>query len=187
MTTSTAPAAIVAQRPAPLGRRRVRAELGHLPAGDEPQGAEQAEVVQPATRRVDGGVVGDAADAVGGHQGAEDDGRRVEPPPSSPGDDPPAGQQVGDARPRVERLGDQAGAETLAVAGADDGQHASGDHALATASETSRAPGKVARPRLTEIRQNSTVSQPIGMMAIHVASRKSITPAATWLTLAPPA
>ena len=54
-------------------------------------------------------------------------------------------------------------------------------------SETSRAPARVARPRRTEIRQNSTVSHPIGMMAIHVASRKSITPAATWLTLAPPA
>ena len=173
--------------PAPRPAHALRPELGHLPARDEPERPQQAEVVQPAARRVDGGVVGDAAQTVGHHQRAEHRGRLVEPPPSPPGDDPAAGQQVGDARPRVEGLGDQAGAEALAVAAADDGQDAPGHHARATTSETSRAPASVARPRLTEIRQKSTVNQPIGMMATHVASRKSMTPAATWLTLAPPA
>jgi hypothetical protein len=84
-------------------------------------------------------------------------------------------------------LGDQAGAETFAVAGPDDGQDAPG---ITWQPPRRRPPARragVARPRFTEIRQKSTVSQPMGMMAIQVASRKSITPAATWFTLVPPA
>ena len=175
----------------PTGRcRAVTPQQAEMPTGDEGQRGDERQVVQPSAGTVRGRVEGHAPDPAGRHQRPEHRGRRIEVPGPAAHDDPDAGDDVGEARHRVEGLGDEPRADLLAVAGRDGRQHGRRVrhvHGDAAVCDTARAAASGAVPRRTERRHRATVIHPIGMIAIHVAKRKSMTPAVTWLTYADPA